>query len=109
MFPGAVSLTVRQVVVTDDGLGNGSEVVTEHVWAGCIVAPRFARESSAVDAPQVVVGREVYSSVAPPVDLGPDDRVLIGSDEWQVDGDSADWPWPAGGMAGFVVALKRVP
>lgn len=107
MFPGAVTLTVRSVVTVDDGLGNTTETTVDHEWPGCMVAPRYANESTDPRVAPVVVGREVYSSVAPPVDLDSDDRILIDGDEWQVEGDSADWPWPAGGMAGYVVPLKR--
>ena len=109
MFAGSVTLTVRSVVTTDDGLGNTSEVVTESSWPGCMVAPRYANESSDPRVAPVVVGKEIYSDQPPPVVLDADDRIVVDGAEWQVEGVSADWPWPAGGMAGYVVPIKRVP
>lgn len=107
MFPGAKTLVVTQVASTDDGLGNSTDTETVFEWPGCMVAPRSAQESSDPSVSPLVVGVEVYSDQPPPVTIDINDQLSFDGHDWRVEGIPAEWPWPAGGMAGYVVQLRR--
>ena len=106
MFAHGVTITVRSVTTTDDGLGNTSEEVTETAWGPCAVAPRYANESNDPRSPALIVGKTVYG---PAVTLDADDRLVIDGEEWQVDGLPGEWRNPFTGWdAGVEVPVKRV-
>ena len=104
-FPHGVTVTVRSVTTTDDGLGNTSETVTESAWGPCAVAPRYATESTDPRVPPVIVGKTVYG---PTIALDSDDVLLIDGTAWQVDGLPGEWVNPFTGWdAGIEVPVKR--
>lgn len=105
MFGHGITITVRRVTTTDDGLGNLVESVVESSWGPCAVAPRYANEGTSPDAPGVIVGKTVYG---PARDLDSDDRLVIDGVEWQVEGLPGVWSSPFTGWApGMEVAVKR--
>lgn len=106
MFPGGVTVTVRSTVTTRDDLGDGTTVVSEVAWSGCMVAPRTSDENADPSRPSLIVGKTVYGPAT--VSIDSDDILVIDGVEWQVDGLPGDWPWPMGGMAGLEVPVKRV-
>ena len=104
-FAHGVTVTVRSVTTTDDGLGNTSEVVTESAWGPCAVAPRYATESTDPSVPRVIVGATVYG---PTRVLDSDDRLVIGGVVYEVDGLPGRWSSPFTGWApGMEVPVKR--
>jgi hypothetical protein len=105
VFAGAQTVTVVTTTTTQDRLGNTSETTVQMPWDGVLVAPRYAVESSDPRVAPVVVGKTVYGPAT--VTIGADDMLLIDGVEWQVDGLPGEWPWPAGGMAGLEVPVKR--
>ena len=59
------------------------------------VAPRVSSEPDDPNRSVVVIGLEVYAPAG--TQFGPHDRVVWGDEEFEVDGDIADWsrgPWP---------------
>ena len=104
-FAHGVTVTVRSVTTTDDGLGNTTETVTEEQWGPCAVAPRYATESSDPRVPPVIVGKTVYG---PTIALDSDDVLLIDGTAWQVDGLPGEWRNPFTDWdAGIEVPVKR--
>lgn len=115
-FAHGVTVTVRSVTTTDDGLGNTSETVTETAWGPCAVAPRYATESTDPRVPPVIVGKTVYG---PTIALGSNDRLhlgetdgrIVGDDKrvwYDVDGLPGEWINPFTGWdAGIEVPVKR--
>lgn len=105
IFSHGTTVTLRSTTVTDDGLGNTTEVTTETEWGPCAIAPRYATESTDPRVAPVVVGKTVYG---PPVDIDANDTVVIDGEAWQVDGLPAEWRNPFTGWApGIEVQVKR--
>lgn len=105
-FPHGVTVTVRSVTSSDDGLGNTVDTVVESAWGPCAVAPRYATESTDPRVPPVVVGVTIYGPSRP---LDGNDRLVINGLEYQVDGLPGVWSSPFTGWApGMEVPAKRV-
>ena len=105
MFANGVTITIVSTVTTRDRLGNSTETATQVPWGPCMVAPRYANESTDPRVAPIVVGKTVYGPADVMIDE--DDTLVIDGVEWQVDGLPGDWPWPGGGMAGLEVPVKR--
>ena len=104
-FPHGVTIIVRSVTTTDDGLGNTTETTIEEPWGPCAVAPRYATESTDPRVPPVIVGKVVYG---PPRALDSDDTLLIDDVTYQVDGLPGEWRNPFTGWApGIEVPVVR--
>jgi len=105
VFANGVTITVVSTATTRDRLGNSTETTTQVPWGPCMVAPRYANESTDPRVAPIVVGKTVYGPAD--VTIDEDDTLVIDGIEWQVDGLPGDWPWPGGGMAGLEVPVKR--
>lgn len=104
-YPSGVTITVRTVTTTDDGLGNTTETVVESSWGPCAVAPRYATESTDPRVPPVIVGKTVYG---PTRALDSNDRLVIDGVVYEVDGLPGEWSSPfTGWKPGMEVPVKR--
>lgn len=87
---------------------HGNEVVS---WGDPVTYPVYAiaPRTSTEPAPgrdEVVVGLSVYAPHGVPI--GPRDRVVIDGEEWDVDGEIADYDrGPFGVSHGIVINLRR--
>ena len=76
------------------------------VVEGCAVAPRMSTEPTIRGRHGVIVGLTLY---APPgTVILPTDRITIGGNDYQVEGEPGVWKNPfSGSTPGIEVALKR--
>lgn len=105
MFAAGVTVTVRSVTTTRDQYGDSTTTSTDRSWHLCMVAPRYATESTDSRVAPLIVGKTVYGPATVTIDS--DDLLIIDGDAYQVDGLPGEWPWPSGGMAGLEVPVKR--
>lgn len=75
---------------------------TEHEIEGCMIAPTRSEESSELGRAGLIIGWTVY---APPgADVRHTDRVRIGDDVLEVEGEVGRWD---GAHGGTVIYLRR--
>lgn len=96
----------RYVAGQKDSHGNA-----EDTWAAPVPVPVYSIAPTTSSEPEpgrseVVEGMTVLAPVG--TLIGPQDRVLIDGDEWETDGDLADWSrGPFGWAPGVSINLKR--
>lgn len=84
-----VSITVRHVTTTEDGIGNTSESVTTTTIDNVLFEPQQSTERTDPRSPGVTTPAKFYVRQALP--LNADDEIICDGVTWQVVGKAAVW------------------
>jgi len=84
-----LTVTVRQISSTGDGLGNSVGTTANVTVGGVLFEPQQATERTDANSPGVVTPAKFYLPV--PLQLDADDEIVADGITWQVIGGSSVW------------------